>query len=206
MLFSITETADAESQLVNREFYLQPVVDVAQALLGKLVVRTLTCGERLAGIIVETEAYRGDDPACHGFGGQTIRNRSLFGQAGHTYVYQTYGIHMMLNLVCGPVGSAEGVLVRALEPVRGTSTMQRLRDTVDLKSLTNGPGKLGQALGLHVMADDGIDVTLSNSPIQVYSCEHDPFDMVTSTRIGITRGVATPWRFYVSGNPFVSKK
>lgn len=185
---------------------MRPVVDVAQALLGKLVVRTLVDGERLSGVIVETEAYRWDDPASHGFGGQSKRNRSLFGPAGHTYVYRSYGIHMMLNLVCGPIGSAEGVLVRALEPVGGIGTMQRLRETVDLKSLTNGPGKLAKALGLRVMTDDGIDVTQSNSPIQVCSWEHEPFDVVTSTRIGITRGIATPWRFYVSGNPFVSKK
>ena len=139
-----------------REFYLQDTLTVAQALLGQLVWRRLPSGEVLSGIIVETEGYLTDDPACHAYRGQTPRNRTMFGPPGHAYVYFTYGLHMMLNLVCAPEGIAEAVLIRAIEPVEGVETMRLNRGGIEsVLQLTNGPGKLAQALALTRQGDNG---------------------------------------------------
>jgi DNA-3-methyladenine glycosylase len=190
-----------------REFYLQDTRVVAQKLLGQIVERRLPSGEILSGIIVETEAYLTDDPACHAYRGQTPRNRTMFGPPGHAYVYFTYGLHMMLNVVCAPEGVAEAVLIRALEPVEGIDTMRENRGGLaDTRQLTNGPGKLAQALGLTRLSHDGHDVTNSHEEIMILPNDHPPFEMVTTTRIGITQGVDLPWRYYVAGNRYVSRK
>ena len=190
-----------------REFYLQDTIDVAQSLLGKLVARHLPTGETLSGIIVETEAYLTGDPACHAYRGRTPRNATLFGPPGHAYVYFTYGMHMMLNLVCAPEGIAEGVLIRALEPVEGIETMRQNRGgIVDVRQLTSGPGKLAAALEITRQEFDGMDVTDPQSDLQVLQNDYPPFETVTTTRIGITHGADMPWRYYVAGNPYVSRR
>jgi DNA-3-methyladenine glycosylase len=193
-----------------RSFYLRPTVDVARDLLGKLVVRILPDGERLSGIIVETEAYVTGDPASHSYRGQTPRNAAMFGEAGHAYVYISYGMHSMLNLVTQPAGIGEAVLVRAIEPVEGVDKMRELRGGIENRfGLTNGPGKLGQALALTVKGENGLDVTSTQSALRVYpgaSASHEPFEIVSTTRIGITVGVEQPWRFYIKGNRCVSKR
>jgi DNA-3-methyladenine glycosylase len=131
----------------------------------------------------------------------------MFGPPGHAYVYFTYGLHMMLNVVCRPAGVAEAVLIRALEPTEGVETMRELRgDLVETRQLTNGPGKLAQALGLTRAADDGQDVTDPAGDLVLVPHEFPPFEMVTTTRIGITRGADRPWRYYVRGNPYVSRR
>ena len=179
----------------------------AQNLLGKIVARRLPTGEVLSGIIVETEAYLKDDPACHAYRGQTPRNSAMFGPPGTAYVYFTYGLHMMLNLVCAPEGTAEAVLVRALEPVEGIEAMRRNRGGVaETRHLTNGPGKLAQALALTRLSHNGVDVTDPAGELLVLPREYPPFDMVTTTRIGITRGADLPLRYYVAGNSYVSRK
>ena len=114
-------------QPLPRSFYAQDTCSVAQQLLGQRVQRRLADGEILAGLIVETEAYLTGDPASHAFRGETPRNRTMFGPPGHAYVYFSYGLHMMLNVVCGPAGLGEAVLIRALEPQEGIETMRRLR-------------------------------------------------------------------------------
>jgi len=190
-----------------REFYLQDTREAAQKLLGQLVVRRLPSGETLSGIIVETEAYLHDDPACHAYRGLTPRNATMFGPPGHAYVYFTYGLHMMLNLVCAPEGTAEAVLIRALEPTEGINQMRENRGGLaETRQLTNGPGKLAQALALTRLSHNGMDVTDAGGELQIWPNNYPPFEMVTTTRIGITQGADLPWRYYMRGNPFVSRR
>lgn len=192
---------------IPREFYGQDTRAAAQKLLGQIVMRRLPTGETLSGIIVETEAYLTDDPACHAYRGQTPRNSAMFGPPGHAYVYFTYGLHMMLNLVCAPEGTAEAVLIRALEPVEGIETMRQHRSGIsETRQLTNGPGKLAQALALTRLSHNGVDVTDSAGELLILPNEYPPFDMVTTTRIGITQGMDLPWRYYMRANPYVSRK
>ncbi len=183
--------------------FLRPTLAVARALLGAVLIRELPQG-RVAGRIIETEAYTQDDPACHAVrllpdGGtirrQTQRNASMFGPPGHAYVYFTYGNHFMLNVVTQPTGVPEAVLIRALEPLQGLDIMAQLRGVTDPRAFTSGPGKLCKALGIDG-ALDGHD--LSCSPLQLVRGEviSDERVMVTP-RIGITRGVELPWRFCV---------
>jgi DNA-3-methyladenine glycosylase len=123
-----------------RDFYVQDTLTVAQKLLGQQVWRRLPSGEVLSGMIVETEGYLHDDPACHAYRGITPRNRTMFGPPGHAYVYFTYGLHMMLNVVCAPEGVAEAVLIRALEPLDGLDTMRLNRGGISsARQITNGP-------------------------------------------------------------------
>ncbi|BDI30059.1 putative 3-methyladenine DNA glycosylase [Capsulimonas corticalis] len=191
-----------------REFYLEPTLTVARRLLGQIVVRTLPTGERLSGIIVETEGYLVGDPACHSYRGKTPRNASMFGPPGHAYVYLSYGMHQMLNLVCQDEGVAEAVLVRALEPLEGVETMRSLRGGITNSiQLTNGPGKLAAAIALTRQEDDGVDVTDPKSRLQIIPGQIVPdSEIVDSKRIGITQGADLPWRYYLRGNAYVSRK
>ncbi len=192
---------------LTRDFYLQDTRQAAQKLLGLIVQRRLPTGETLSGIIVETEAYLTDDPACHAYRGRTPRNAAMFGPPGHAYVYFTYGLHMMLNFVCAPEGTAEAVLIRALEPTEGIDAMRENRGSaLETKQLTNGPGKLSQALALTHLSHNGVDITDSDGELQVLPNDFAPFELVSTTRIGITRGVDLPWRYYVRGNPYVSRR
>jgi len=190
-----------------REFYEQDTRAAAQKLLGQIVIHRLPTGETLSGIIVETEAYLKDDPACHAYRGRTPRNGAMFGPPGHAYVYFTYGLHMMLNLVCAPEGIAEAVLIRALEPVEGIETMRQNRGGMaETRQLTNGPGKLAQALALTRLRHNGMDLTDPAGALVVAPNQYPPFETVTATRIGITRGADLPLRYYVAGNVYVSRK
>jgi len=187
-----------------------PTLEVARRLLGAEIVRDLPEG-RLRGRIVETEGYLHNDPACHAVrevpGGvchrHTRRNDSMFGPPGRAYVYFTYGNHYMLNLVTEPDGIPGAVLIRALEPLEGVEIMLAHRQ-VDPRNLTNGPGKLTQAFAIGKDLD-GHD--LSQPPLQIIPGDPLPdAEIVTTTRIGITRAVDKPWRFYIKGNPWVSRK
>lgn len=190
-----------------QEFYEQDTRAVARALLGQTLLRRLPSGEQLSGRIVETEAYLWDDAACHAFRGETPRCRTMFGPAGRAYVYFTYGLHVMLNVVCGPVGVGEAVLVRALEPLTGLEAMQALRgERVPPRDLTNGPGKLAQALGLSHKRDDGLDVTNPHSSLQIVAAEAASIEVVAAERIGISQAKEQLWRYYVKGNTWVSRR
>ena len=198
---------DSPAQPLPAEFYLQDTRDAAQKLLGQLLVRTLPAGEVLSGVIVETEAYLSDDPACHAYRGRTPRNAAMFGPPGHAYVYFTYGLHMMLNVVCAPEGTAEAVLIRALEPVDGIDTMRWNRgNPPETRQLTNGPGKLAQALALTRQAHNNLDITHPGGELYIMPQEVPAFETVAATRIGISQGADLPWRYYLRGNAYVSRK
>lgn len=190
-----------------RSFYLQPTVEVARALLGKMVIRTVAGGRRLTGLIVETEAYLTGDPASHAYRGKTPRNAVMFGPAGHAYIYISYGVHSMLNVVTAGENMGEAVLIRAIEPIEGVETIRTNRGGIEnVYRLTNGPGKLGQALALTVNGENGIDLTDPRSTLLVTDGQGDDHEIVTTTRIGLTVGVEAMWRFYLKGNRWVSRR
>jgi len=174
---------------------------LARFLLGKLVVRDLPEGE-ISGRIVETEAYLTGDAASHAFRGMTPRNRSMFRERGHAYVYLAYGTSFMLNVSSDAADIGEAVLIRALQPVEGIALMERHRGTIKLRDLTRGPGRLAQALRID-RALDGADLC---GPGEIW-LGADGFtagEVGASVRIGITRDADRPLRFYLRGSPFVS--
>ncbi|MGA7885084.1 MAG: DNA-3-methyladenine glycosylase [Acidobacteriaceae bacterium] len=194
--------------VLPRAFYLRPPDQVARELLGKVVVRRYE-GRRLAGRIVEAEAYCGmDDPAAHAFAGKTARNAVLFGPPGFAYVYFIYGMHYCLNLNCEPEGQAGCVLLRALEPLEGLATMARLRGLdrgADPRLLTSGPGRLCQALDIARETHNGLDATSRRSGLHVEDDGFVPEEIAVSTRVGIRRAAERPLRFAIAKNRFVSR-
>lgn len=177
---------------------------VAPDLLGAVVV-SVAAGTLVAGRIVETEAYLGsDDPGSHAATrGITRRNAVMYGPPGAAYVYFTYGNHFMLNLVCEPEGVAGGVLLRAIEPLAGLEVMEERRGGRTGVELTNGPGKLAAALGLD-LSDNGVPLGIGR--LQVYHGERlSPERVEVSGRIGLTAGHELDLRFFVRGDPYVSR-
>lgn len=178
-------------------------------MLGKWLVRKLPGGE-CAGTIVETEAYLSDDPACHAANGRTRRNAAMFGPPGHAYVYFIYGRHYCVNAVCRPAGRGEAVLIRAVHPVLGLEQMLAARRANGKWEVTNGPAKLCEALQID-RALDGANLCDSFSPMYI---AHPPKkqnapasgQVVTRTRIGISKARDLPLRFYLAGSPYVSRR
>jgi len=191
-----------------RAFYLDPPDVVARKLLGKVLVRRYG-GHRLAGRIVEVEAYFGqDDPAAHAFAGKTTRNAVLFGPPGFAYVYFIYGMYYCLNISCEPEGQAGGVLLRALEPLEGLATMARLRglaEGANPRLLTSGPGRLCEALSIARKTHNGVDATSRRSGLHVEDDGFVPEEIAVSRRVGIRRAAEVPARFAIAGNRFVSR-
>jgi DNA-3-methyladenine glycosylase len=178
---------------------------VAKELLGKVLVHETPAGTT-AGMIVETEAYIGeDDPACHAAPGPTPRNAPLYGTPGVAYVYLNYGIHYLVNAVTEREGDPAAVLIRALEPVEGIGLMQKRRAPdgrhVDAADLCRGPGNLTRALGI-TLTDNCLDLTTSRLRIEDRECSVD--DICWGPRIGIRVGVDRPWRCWVPSSPSVS--
>ena len=153
------------------------------------------------GPIVEVEAYCPEDPASHGYGGRTARNGSMFGPPGHAYVYRSYGIHWCLNFVCEPEGIATGILIRALEPTEGLEAMRERRGIDDLRLLCSGPGRLCQALGI-TKANDGMPI--DRPPFELRGAPARA-EIAVGPRIGLTKGVESPWRYGLAGSRFVSR-
>jgi len=192
------EGAAASGAPLGVDFFERSVHEVARELIG---CRLLFGG--VGGIIVETESYERDDPACHAYVGLTERTSVIFGPPGRAYVYLSYGIHSLLNFVCEPDGEAAAVLVRALEPTTEIETMRARRGKArtDL-DLCSGPGKLTEALGI-TLAENAD--RLDRDPFLLLPPEGDPPEVVTSPRIGITKAVDLPWRFSAAGSKFVSR-
>jgi DNA-3-methyladenine glycosylase len=191
-----------------RSFYLDPPQIVARHLLGKVLVRRLD-GERLAGRIVEAEAYCGiADPAAHAFAGRTERNAVIFGPPGIAYVYFIYGMHYCLNVSCEPEGQAGCVLLRALEPLSGLDTMARLRGfTADAnpRLLTSGPGRLCEALEIQRASHNGLDVTSRRSDLWIEDDGVPAAKIEVRPRVGIRKAADLLLRFSIAGNRFVSR-
>jgi DNA-3-methyladenine glycosylase len=175
--------------------------DLARFLLGKLLVRMLPEGAA-GGRIVETEAYVIGDPAGHAYRGVTGRNRALFLERGHAYVYLAYGVSFMLNVSSETPGLGAGVLIRAIEPTFGVTIMERNRGVKRVWDLARGPGRLCEALMIDRRLD-GIDLCQAG-PLWLGSDGHASDEVGRSRRIGITRAAERPLRFYVPGNRFVS--
>jgi DNA-3-methyladenine glycosylase len=176
------------------------VLTAAPALIGWTLLV-----DGVGGPIVEVEAYREDDPASHSFGGPRGRNVVMFGPPGFAYVYRSYGVHWCLNVVCEAEGRGAAVLVRALEPTYGLATMRTRRGAVaarDDRLLCSGPGRLTHALGV-TGAHHGL--LLGPPPVQLLPPRRR-YDVVTDTRIGITKAVGQPWRFLVADSPYVSRR
>jgi len=189
---------------LGEAFYARPVLTVALELLGKIFVVERD-GRRLAGRIVETEAYQSDiDQASHAFRGRTPRNGAMFGPPAHIYVYRSYGIHFCMNVVTTHGGGpAAAVLLRAMEPVEGEDAMRTRRQTEDRRALLRGPGNVCRALDLD-LSFSGRSLLLGDPAIIDAPIPAEP--VVTTTRIGITRSVDLPWRFYLGGNRAVSRR
>jgi DNA-3-methyladenine glycosylase len=192
------------ARVLRRSFYDRSTLVVAEELLGKVLV----CRKRegmTAGMIVETEAYTGeDDPACHASAGLTKRNAPLYGPPGLAYVYLNYGIHSLLNAVTERAGHPAAVLIRALRPLEGVPLMrgrrqrgEHLRET----DLCRGPGNLTRAMGI-TLADNTCDLT--GSALTIEDRGYAVGNVLRGTRIGIRVGLDRPWRYWVEGHPSVS--
>lgn len=179
-----------------------PAPVAAQILLGGELSRTID-GQVVTVKIVETEAYDDEDEASHSFRGMTPRTAVMYGPAGFAYVYFTYGMHFCFNVVTGATGKGSAVLVRAVEPLTGQALIEANRFPKTGFQLTNGPAKVCQALQI-------------NKDLNLHDLSEDPFKLnlkpelpssqiVVSTRIGISKAIDKPWRFYIAGNPYVSK-
>ena len=203
------------------DFLENPSDAAAPLLLGCTLTRTITLnGEKhkLVARIVETEAYDQDDPASHAFGGPSERNAAMFGPAGHLYVYVSYGMHHCCNVVCGPEGFGSGCLVRAVEPLESVEVMRELREAgragkeqaertrkhpLKLRDLTNGPGKVCAALGIDKELY-GHDLTVE--PLVLGFAPLLPGETIgRSPRVGISKNIDAPKRFFIEGNEFVSR-
>lgn len=176
---------------------------VAPALLGSVLH-----GPNGAGRIVETEAYGGaEDPASHAARGLTARTEPMFGPAGVLYVYLIYGMYHCANVVTGPVGDGQAVLIRALEPLGDVTAMRAARPTAKRDvDLTNGPGKICQALGID-RSHDGLDLHGEESLVRLELADPQRAEYVTqTTRIGLSVGQETPWRWYLTESGSISKR
>jgi DNA-3-methyladenine glycosylase len=174
---------------------------LARYLIGKLLVRELREGI-VSGHIVETEAYVIGDAAGHAFRGMTQRNRSLFLEPGHAYVYLAYGVSYMLNVSSEKAGIGAGVLIRALEPLEGIEIMRRNRGVERLRDLARGPGRLAAALRIDGKLD-GLDLC-QKGPLWLAHGDDDPGEIGKSIRIGISKDASRLLRFYLRGSPYVS--
>lgn len=193
-----------KGKLLPYSFYQKDTISVAKGLLGKIMVFE-DGPNRVAGMVVETEAYLGaEDPSCHSARGRSKRNEVMFGPSGHAYIYLIYGIYLCFNVTSGPDDRPEAVLLRAVEPLEGIRTMEKNRGQEDIHNLCSGPGKLVQAMGIDFSLNG---TSVVEGPVRFFE-EPEPrlFNIVETTRIGISKAADWPLRFYIEGNRFISKK
>jgi DNA-3-methyladenine glycosylase len=188
-------TAHGPRANLAREHFLRPAVEVAPELLGSTLLFN-----GVGGRIVEVEAYDQGEPASHTYGGETERNRTMFGPAGRVYVYRSYGMHWCMNLVCEDE-RASAVLIRALEPLEGVEHMVARRGRSGARELCSGPGKVCQALAI-TGEQDGASAL--EPPFALYAPDRH-IDVVASPRVGISKAVELPWRFSERGSGYVSR-
>lgn len=193
---------------LGARFFARDAVLVAEAMIGTRLVHELPTGVRLVGRVVETEAYKQDDPACHAFTtakkpNPNRRGAFLFGKPGLAYVYFNFGVHWMLNVVCESEGCGAAVLIRSVEPLESVEEMKRLRGIDDIHQLANGPGKLTKAFGIDAI-HHGVWLTKPPLFFLPRRKSHRPTIKAT-TRVGITKGVELPWRFLDADSKFVSR-
>ena len=191
----------ARPRLLKRAELPVDTAELARFLIGKMLVRTLAEGGA-GGRIIETEAYSIGDPAGHAYRGMTPRNRALFLERGHAYVYLAYGVSFMLNVSSEIPGVGAGVLIRAIEPTSGVTIMERNRGVEVVRDLARGPGRLCEALGIDRRLD-GVDLCQAG-PLWLGSDGQAADEIGRSKRIGITRAADSPLRFYIRGSRFVS--
>jgi len=190
-------------------------LSLAQRLIGCELVHESADGIT-SGMIVETEAYLSDDPACHAFNRRTIRTEPMYGTAGTSYVYLIYGMYQCFNVVSNREGIGEAVLIRALEPLKGISLMEMRRQlipgksgdkirtkTLKLNELCRGPGNLARAMGIERSLHNNL--SLAGQPLYINNRVSETIEIEASTRIGINVGKELPYRFIVRNSPFVSK-
>jgi DNA-3-methyladenine glycosylase len=193
-----------KNRVLPRSFYNRPTLTVAEDLLGTIVIRSHR-GRILAGRIVEAEAYIGeDDPACHASHGLTPRTKVMYGPPGHAYIYFSYGMHYMLNTVTEKEKFPAAVLIRGIEPLAGIELMRKRRGSRTDKELTNGPAKLCSALGIDLRLNR---TDLTRPPLYIVEPTKPTQEQIRWTpRIGIRHGRDKPWRCYLEGNRFVSRR
>lgn len=189
-------------------FYARPTLDVLEDLIGKVLVQVSEVGVA-SGIIVEAEAYRGeDDPASFAHRGRTKKSERLYGPPARIFVYLTYGIHHMLNVVTEREGFPAAVLIRALEPLEGISLMKARRQTDKIENLCSGPAKLSQALSID-LALNGRSISSPQSPLFIKEGlrkEKKERELQWRPRVGIRQGRERLWRVYLKNSPFISVK
>jgi DNA-3-methyladenine glycosylase len=190
-----------EVRRLSRASLPSDTAELARYLIGKTLVRS-TGRNRISGRIVETEAYPPGDRSGHAYRGRTARNQSLFLDRGFAYVYFVYGTSYMLNVSAEEPGIGAGVLLRAIEPLEGIKLMKRLRKTDKLRDLARGPGRLAAALQIDQRLD-GVDLCASG-PLWLGTAVRETARVSTTVRIGITREMSRPLRFFEAGSPFVS--
>ncbi|TSD83156.1 DNA-3-methyladenine glycosylase, partial [Mycobacterium sp. KBS0706] len=182
---------------LDRTAFAADAPTVARALIG-----TILLVDGVGGAVVETEAYDREDPASHAFNGPTARNAPMFGPIGHAYVYRSYGLHWCLNLVCDAARPGSAVLIRAIAPTEGVEAMRARRGLEALRLLCAGPGRLAQALGV-TGAMTGLP--LDAPPFRLLPRSEAEPAIAAGPRIGLTRGIETPWRFGLAGSAFLSR-
>jgi DNA-3-methyladenine glycosylase len=198
-------SARRASARVPRSFFARPSLEVARDLLGRVLVRPLPDGSRVAARLVETEAYRQDDPASHSYRGRTTRTDVMFGPPGRLYVYFTYGMHFCMNAVTGADGEGSAVLLRAAEPLEGVEDMAARRGTSDLRLLLAGPARLCEGFGIG-REHNGIDLVAGDVMYVETGTPVSDDRVAAGPRVGLTVAVENPWRFVVMDSRFLSRR